>query len=138
MPVLLFDQRLHMGMTGLDLLPVDAPHRAYAQQVQAVQGAVDSRLIVTVQGVQQCLQPARPRLVQHRAGTLAAFSEAGLRCDRSRQLHVALRRHAGDGKAMRGAAFQRGAVVQQLLGGVQVASGLFEGAGVACAGCGFA
>jgi hypothetical protein len=31
MPVLLFDQRLHMGMTGLDLLPVEAPHRADTQ-----------------------------------------------------------------------------------------------------------
>jgi hypothetical protein len=34
---------------------------------------------------------------------------------------------------MRGAAFQRGAVLQQLLGGVQVTSGLLEGARVACA-----
>ncbi|MNC67039.1 hypothetical protein D3C75_1175010 [compost metagenome] len=83
MPVLLFDQRLHMGMTGLDLLPVEAPHRADTQQVQAGQGAVDSRLIVTARGVQQCLQPARPRLVQHRAGTLAAFSETGLGRDRA-------------------------------------------------------
>ncbi len=127
-----------MGMTGLDLLPVDTSHRAHTQQVQAGYGAVDGRLIVAAQGAQQRLQAAYPRLVQRRASALAAFSDAGLGRDHSRQLHVAFGGHAGDGKAMRGAAFQRCAVVQQLLGRVQVASCLFESAVVACACCGFA
>ncbi|MNE36652.1 hypothetical protein D3C80_1304710 [compost metagenome] len=78
MPAFLFDQSLYMGMTGLDLLPVDAAHRADTQQVQAGYGAVDGCLIVAAQGVQQCLQPAHPGLVQRRACALAAFSEAGL------------------------------------------------------------
>ena len=137
-PPFLFDQGLHMGMTCLDLLPVDAPYRAYTQQVQAGYGAVDGRLIVAAQGMQQCLQAAHPRLVQRRTCALVAFGDPGFGCDHSRQLHVALRRHAGDGKAMCGAAFQRGAVLQKLLRGVQVACGLLEGATVACACCCFA
>ena len=127
-----------MGMTRLDLLPVDAPYRAYTQQVQAGYGAVDGCLIVAAQGMQQCLQAAHPRLVQRRTCALAAFGDPGVGCDHSRQLHVALRRHAGDGKAMCGAAFQRGTVLQKLLGGVQVACALLESATVACARCCFA